>query len=340
MKNFLASFLLFLSICVYADEQAVTVKDTDTSAPEAEQPMTVEVKSSGDELLGKASPFRKETLSKINEILSEVEKNYPAAIGKYTPADEEKIIKSVTASLNSGIEYLSVGTAVPEEAQKESKALPAIIISSQKVLYIRIDSFTPGTFTRLAEDCDNTARLANKPVGLIIDLRNCQGYDYESSLKSLALFCPAEKVPKDKNIELPKRLLNIPVMVLVGNKTRGAGEIFTRLMSESGQCLVSGGGTSGSPFMKTKVVLKSGSILLIPSVPEYLSGIPAAQIIPATSVVPYPQIEYEKLASTAGSEDSDRSLLRAIDLLICLEALHKDQKKRAGNSNESPKKPK
>lgn len=333
MKNFFPIFILLLTICVsagQAGEQAVNVGNPEISTP-------AEAKSNGEDPLFKASHFRKETLAKINEILSEVEKNYPTAIGRYTPADEEKIVKSVAASLNSGIEYFNAGTAVPEETSREVKALPAIIVSSQKILYVRIDSFTPETFRKLAEDCDNTARLANKPVGLIIDLRDCQGYDYESCMKSLALFCPPEKVPKMENVELPKRVLNIPVITLVGNKTRGAGEIFTRLMSENGQCLVSGGGTSGSPFMKTKVVLKSGSTLLIPSVPEFLSGIPAAQILPATSVTPYPQIEYEKLSSTAGSEDSDRSLLRAVDLLICLEALHKEQKKR---SNESPKKSK
>ncbi len=323
--------MIFLSstvFCMAEDQDAATNPPATTQ----EKPAQAEPKASPDELLVKASPFRKETLAKINEILAEVEKNYPVAVGKYNSADEDKIIRAVVTSLNSGIEYITAGTNIPEEPKKEITPLTAIIISSQKILYQRIDSFSPETYAKLKDDCENTARLANRPIGLLMDLRDCQGYDYESCLKSVALFCAPEKVPKAEGMEMPKRVLNIPVIVLVGNKTKGTGEIFTRLMSEGGQCLISGGGTAGCPFMKTKVVLKSGNILMIPSVPEYLSNIPAAQISPATSVTPYPQIAYEKLSTTAGSEESDKCLLRAIDLLICLEALHKEQKKR-----ESPK---
>jgi len=79
-----------------------------------------------DELLGKASPFRKEILAKINEILSEVERNYPTAISKYTPADEEKIIMSMVASLNSGIEYFNAGIAVPDECRRVEHRLRAL----------------------------------------------------------------------------------------------------------------------------------------------------------------------------------------------------------------------
>ncbi len=338
MKNLLICFILLIGLSVFAEEtekqvQApVPVESTPSAEPETAKP--ADTKPAAEELLSKASPFRKETLARINEILSEIEKNYPVAVAKYTQADEEKTIKSLVTSLNSGIEYLAAGTEVPEEPKKDIKALQAIIISSQKILYIRIDAFTPETYSRLKEDCENTARLANKPVGLLLDLRDCQGYDYENCLRAVSLFCSPDKVPKVEGLEMPKRVLNIPVIVLVGNKTKGSGEIFTRLMSESGQCLISGGSTSGTPFVKTKVSLKSGSILLVPSVPDYFSNIPASQIVPATSVTPYPQIAYDKLSTTAGSEESDKCLMRAIDLLICLEALHKEQKKR---ENPKPK---
>ena len=338
MKNYPLCLILFLSTAVFAEpgKSAATESVQAPAHAEEQTAPNPDHKISGDELLGKATPFRKEVLRKANEIIAELENNYPSAISKYTSADVEKTVKSLVTSLNSGIEYLSTEEAASaqDEVKKDSAPCPAIIIASQKVLYTRIDEFNPANFAKFKDDCESTARLANRPVGLIIDLRDCQGYDYESCVSSLALFCPPEKVPRTEDIEIPKRTLTVPVIILVGNKTKGAAEIFTRLMLENGQCLISGSGTAGYPFFKKKIVLKSGNCLLIPSVPKFLSHIPAAQVVPTINVAAYPQIAYEKLSATAGSEESDKCLQRAIDLLISLDALHKDQKSRA---NEKPK---
>lgn len=338
MKNFTLYLILFLSTAVSAEPGKTSATEPAQSPSRAEEQVipSLEHKTGGDELLLKASPFRKEILRKINEIIAEVENNYPSAIGKYTSADLEKTVKSLVSSLNSGIEYLSAEEAASAqgEVKKDSTPCPAIIIASQKVLYARIDEFNPANFAKFKDDCESTAKLANKPVGLIIDIRDCQGYDYESCIRSLSLFCPPEKVPRTEDIEIPKRTLSIPVIMLVGNKTKGAAEIFAKLMLENGQCLVLGAATAGNPFFKEKIVLKSGNCLLIPSVPKFLSHIPAAQVVPTINIAPYPQVDYEKLSAATGSEDSDKCLQRAIDLLISLDALHKDQKSRA---NEKPK---
>ena len=338
MKDFTLCLILFLSTAVSAEPGKSAASESLRAPARAEEQAALnpEHKAGGDETLGKATQFRKEILLKINEIIAEVENNYPSAISKYTPADMEKTVKSLVLSLNSGIEYLGAEEAasVQDEVKKDSAPCPAIIISSQKILYARIDEFNPANFAKFMDDCESTARLANRPVGLIIDIRDCKGYDYESCIRSLALFCPPEKVPRTEDIEIPKRTLNIPVIMLVGNKTRGTAEIFARLMLENGQCLVLGSGTAGYPFFKKKTVLKSGSCLLIPSVPKFLSHIPAAQVVPTVNIAAYPQIAYEKLSATAGSEDSDKCLQRAIDLLISLDALHRDQKSR---TNEKPK---
>lgn len=338
MKNFPLFLILLVSTAVLAEPaKTATTEPVKPQASAEEHVASSPVhKANGDELLGKASPFRKEILFKINEIIAEVENNYPAAIAKYDSGDEVKIIKSLVSALNSGIEYLGAKDAasIQDEIKKDSAPCPAIIIASKKVLYARIDEFNPANFAKFKDDCESTASLANRPVGLIIDVRDCQGYDYESCIRTLALFCPPEKVPKIENVEMPGRTLTVPVIILVGNKTRGASEIFARLMLDNGQCLVSGTGTAGCPFLKKKTVLKSGNCLLIPSVPEFLSNIPVTQVAPTISIAAYPQIAYEKLSGAAGSEESDKCLQRATDLLISLDALHKDQKNRA---NEKPK---
>lgn len=338
MKNLSFSLILFFSATVFANPGKSPSTEPVHAPMQADEQASSnpEHKTNGDELLGKASPFRKEILRKINEIISEVETNYPSAISKYTSADMEKAVKALVTSLNSGIEYLSTEEAAStkDDAVKNSAPCPAIIIASQKVLYTRIDEFNPANFAKLMDDCESTARLANKPIGLIIDARDCQGYDYESCIRSLSLFCPPEKIPKTEDVEIPRRSLNIPVIILVGNKTKGAAEIFAKLMLENGQCLISGSATAGYPFYKKKIFLKSGSCLLVPSIPKFLSHIPAAQVVPTINVAAYPQIAYEKLSGTAGSEESDKCLQRAIDLLISLDALHKEQKNRP---NEKPK---
>ncbi|MFA6567184.1 MAG: S41 family peptidase [Victivallales bacterium] len=339
MKNFALCLILFFSISVLAEPVKPAAAGS-VQAPAHAEDQTApdpEHKTNGDELLGKATAFRKEILRKINEIIAEVENNYPTAITRYDSDDEEKILKALVSALNSGIEYLSPETAssTQDDVKKDSAPCPAIIISSQKVLYTRIDEFNPATFAKFKDDCGSSARLANRPVGLIIDIRDCQGYDYESCIRTLALFCPPEKVPRAENIEIPKRTLNIPVIMLVGNKTKGAAEIFARLMLENGQCLISGSGTAGYPFFKKKTVLKSGSCLLIPSVPKFLSKIPASQVVPTINIAAYPQLAYEKLSGAAGSEESDKCLQRAIDLLISLDAIHKDRKNRVNEKTKS-----
>ena len=338
MKNFPLFLIIFFSASVFAEPGKPNMNELAKTPAHAEEQVTpnLEHKTGGDELLGKATPFRKEILLRVNEIITEIENNYPSAICKYATTDIEKTVKSLVLSLNSGIEYLSNNEAesVQDEFKKESAPCPAIIIASQKVLYARIDTFNPANFAKFKDDCESTARLANKPIGLIIDIRDCQGYDYESGIKSLALFCPSEKVPKTEDIEIPKRTLTIPVIMLVGSKTKGVSEIFAKLMLENGQCLISGSATAGYPFYKKKIMLKSGNCLLIPSVPKALSHIPASQVVPTINVAAYPQVGYEKLSATAGSEESDKCLQRAIDLLISLDALHKDQRSR---TNEKPK---
>ncbi|GEM_PF-2491131 len=336
MKRLLIPLLLFVS------NLSPAVEDGTDAAANTGQPAAIEKneqKNGTEDQLANASVFRKDILFKINEAVSEIEKNCPPAIAKLSSVqDQEKTIKAVITSMNSGIEYLPANTVISEDVKKNSKPLPSIIIAAQKILYLRLDEFNPETFSKLKDDCENTSKLENRPIGLIIDLRDCQGFDYENCLKAVALFCAPEKLPKPESIELPKRSLNIPVIILVGSKTKGAGEIFTRLMLENGQCLISGSGTAGCPFKKMKVVLKSGNILMIPTIPDCLASIPTSQIVPAITFSPYPQIEYSKLASTAGSEDTDKCLQRATDLLISLEALHKEQKKQ--RSNESTKKSK
>jgi C-terminal processing protease CtpA/Prc len=122
-------------------------------------------------------------------------------------------------------------------------------------------------------------------------------------------------------MEKLQRKVNTPILILIGKNTSGAAELFTSLLIKYGKAMTLGGKTPGKPFHKEKILLSNGNYLLIPQIPAYLSAIEPVPIEPAITFDAYPQIKFKKLRQEAGSEINDTSIKRAIDLIICLNAL-------------------
>jgi C-terminal processing protease CtpA/Prc len=138
-----------------------------------------------------------------------------------------------------------------------------------------------------------------------------------------SLFSDGDAVAFAKNSI--KAVLKLPMMMLVGGRTSGDGEIFASLLKKSGRSLVVGEKTAGMPFARIPVKLQSGGILLVPDIPPGLEWIKTAPIEPGIAANPYPQIEYSKISGEKSSETSDEAVRRVCDLLISIEALHKDK---------------
>jgi len=271
------------------------------------------------------SPFRKQLLSRLNELLSALEENYPVLAEDFQEKKGTDIITQFATSFNSGIEYypadqIPTPTATPENS---TQVYSSIIIASQKVLYIRMDNFGEKSVKQFVEDAHSSSRLARTPIGVILDLRDCRDFNYVGAMQVEGALSARKKAAAGGQSQT--RILSWPIIILTGSKTQGASEVLAVLLEKHHSGLTMGAGSAGKPFPKKKTILSNGDLLLIPQIPAAFKIVPATALQPAVKVKAYPQISYEKLSGTAGSEQDDTCLRRAVDLLISLEAIHKKQ---------------
>ena len=296
----------------------------------AEKPQKLQDNAIKPAELEKDRLFRKDTILRINEILKQVQQNYPSLAEKFSDEKQEKIIKSLVACLDSGMEYIPAAEREKNNIKPKNdgnmEIFPAIIVAKHKVLYIRMDSFTEDTVKQLQTDAVSSYRLANPPDGIILDLRNAQGDNIIEALKALGLFIEADKIPLPDKIKPLKKVLNTPVLILIGKETKGAPEIFALMMAKLESGMLLGEKTRGAPFNKKEVPLNNGDYLMVPLVPEYLTSLNPAAAVPAINFNAGPQLDFKKLREEAGSEISDKALQRAIDLIVCLKALSTEKK--------------
>lgn len=323
--------LFFLSFNLSAEDEPIS--DNSTKSNSVDAPLSTKGKEAESEVEEisvtdeKNRIFRKDVILITNEILEKVQKNYPNLAEKLDAGDKENIFKSIVKTLGNGLKYCPAGNSISAVKNHKSTetSYPAIIIASQRVLYARVDNFTEKILDQLAQDFANSFRLANPPSGLILDLRSAKGNQIEQALKGLGLFVKKEKIPlPEKGIKPFQRCVKTPVLILIGEKTAGAAELFTMLLTKTGKAMPIGEKTAGEPFVKNKINLSNGDFLMIPEVPTYLSHIAPNAVVPAIKTNSYPQIDYQKLRSEVGSEAEDQALQRAIELIICLKALTPD----------------
>ncbi len=294
-----------------------SAEEKDVETPSGEIRIVVEEEKKEDDSVGV------QVGRKLSEIITEVEKRIPQAVEKRRDFFAEGI-KGFLEEISPELDYLPDESAIPPSGKTgDIEFLKPVIIHEQKILYIRIDGFTERNFVRLKEELVDISRFKNQPVGAILDLRSAAGENGLVAGEYASLFFDGEAVSFTKNSI--KAVLKLPMMLLVGGRTSGDGEIFTCLLRRSGRALVVGEKTAGMPFARLPVKLESGGILLVPDIPAGLEWIKSAPIEPGIAVNPYPQIEYLKISGEKSSEMSDEAVRRVCDLLVSIEALHKDK---------------
>jgi len=268
--------------------------------------------------------FRRDLILQINEIIKKIQYNYPVMSEDLTVEKQKDVLKSLVSALDHGMKYISAEElAVKHTVKKSEDSLPAIMMNSNKILYIRIDSFSQKTLNQLKKDCENSAKFSEKIIGIIIDLRDSQGNDDKSAVNAAALFLSKPSMEKLNLRSSLRQTLKQPAILLTGGKTKGASEIFTRIMIQAKRAISLGEKSAGVPFKKRELILSNGDYLLIPQIPERLGQILTSAVKPSIIFTPYPQLSYKKLKETPGSEKSDKCIQRAVELVLCLNALKK-----------------
>jgi hypothetical protein len=305
------------------------------SSMEAEKPATETEKESKLEATEKAE---NSLIVTIKEIFGIIDKNYPALIKKLNDEEDEReeLLEDFVRSFDAGIKLVKTDKIDKidkdkkplKETKKEKYCFPIVNIASNKISYFRIDEFNGKVFEPFKEDCEMVAALSKPPVGIVIDLRNCSGNNYKDALKCLYLVCKDKSLPELPGKEKIKRSFNLPIAVLIGENTSRAAEVFVYWIAKAKQGLTIGESSAGTPFPEKRFDLKSGErALLIPDIPDFLAGMVVENSKASIDVPAYPQIPYKQISEESQSEKKDKCLLRAIDLLISLNALETQWKK-------------
>lgn len=282
----------------------------------------------------KGLTFDEKLSAKIINIINLIKNEYPSYGRQLKKSgNEDYLVKEFVDSLGCGIEYIrSTDKYIKEKVNdnkengKKADVYRGITIADNKILYLRLDSFSEAAYKKLHEDCVMTSRLKNAPLGIILDLRKCNSYDFEYLRRSLEIFCSPESLGLTKSDKSIKRIYSIPVGVLIGSQTSGVAEVFAHLLAEAKLGLLIGEFSAGKPFTKKQIRLENSDSILVPEVPEFIISFPVKPIKPAISMSAYPQIEFKKISETIGEEYTDKCLYRAEEILIGLNAVENQWK--------------
>jgi len=280
-----------------------------------------------------APSFRSSFMADLDATLQAIEAESPSFFKRFKPEDKARLTGTLLSTMRPGLEIVEPGSKpkspasdAPETAASKGPSCPpGVMIASNKVFYLRLSALDSSSYPRLKEECESASRLANKPVGIVLDLRECGGSDHKDALDVLTLFSQGGAALVDvKPAASP--FFDLPMAVLIGSRTSGSAEILAALIDRGRQGLTIGGSTAGRPFQfKT---LKCGPYTLsMPMAPDSLGFLDALPVVPEIAVSPYSAIPYEKLASGSKSEESDKCLSRAVDLLVSLDAIKRKWKR-------------
>ena len=285
-------------------------------------------------------------LEQISEIITIIKDRDPSLL-RDVPKNRVKILNSFLSHLcpdarfsDTDNESLKQAVKVEDTAtgeKKKEKIYPAVMIAVNRILYIRMDTFSDAALRQLRDDLRMSAGLAKKPAGLIFDLRLCHCINPDNVLKALSLVCPAKKLP-ETTVKLDKEIFIIPCAVLIGSKTSGSAEIFAFYLARAGKSLIFGEKSSGVPFAMGKKKLRSGGWLFLPEVPAFCrkNYLDLFSLHPDIPEKPYPVIPYRDISGKTGSEAGDACLQRASDLLISIEALKRRRKEKPAEKSKHP----
>ena len=208
---------------------------------------------------------------------------------------------------------------IPAEKQKptapkeKAPLYPARLIAQNTIFYARLDRIDEQSLQKLMAEMRITARIANRPVGAILDLRSADNGDFDSVARFVALFTPQ---PEKKMHFFQK----IPLAVLCGKKTNGPAELLTILLERS-RLGISLGETGAGNSLPRKETVINGRKWLVPELPDFAKDVPLGKHTPMIECTAYPQIPFEQIGKMP--TENDPAIRRATDLLRSLHAIRR-----------------
>jgi carboxyl-terminal processing protease len=208
------------------------------------------------------------------------------------------------------------------------------LILEEGIGYVRITEFRENTAKDLSKALKELSSKGLK--GLIIDVRNNPGGLLSSAVEVSSLFLENSKIIVStksrsneervyKSLTLPKKYLDIPMVVLINKGSASGSEILAASLRENGRAILLGEVTFGKGSVQTIVPLSDGSALRLTTSKYYT---PLGRSIHEKGIKPDIAVEKEKVGNE-GKEDvfeelekkeqfnykKDYQILRAVDLI-------------------------
>ncbi|MDD3890115.1 MAG: S41 family peptidase, partial [Syntrophomonadaceae bacterium] len=139
--------------------------------------------------------------------------------------------------------------------------------SAGQIGYIRLNQFHSRSAQEMADNLNKL--LAEKHIkGLILDLRDNGGGDFDSSISISSIFLDGEEVVSvadargNKNVYRASReKVDIPMVVLVNGNSASASEILAGALQDNKRALLVGQKTYGKGLVQTVYPLRNGGAL-------------------------------------------------------------------------------
>ncbi len=250
-------------------------------------------------------------INRLNEIIKLGKVHFPNLKNDLNSDDkQDKLINLLLQELDGNLKFYKNKEDIPSyetiKPIKKPKYYPCVRIALNKVIYFRLDIINNDILKQFRKNIFTLLSSSRKSVGIIIDLRMSQ-YGEIKNLENLSKF-------------FKKRFDNETIVILTGNKTRGASEIFTALMKEFLNVLVVGEKSYGEPFQLMEFRLKKIGFITGYKKPSFYTK-NLKNIIPNLTINAYPQISPSISLNTEkedvlNGEKYDSCIQTAIDIIV------------------------
>ena len=298
--------LLFpLTFSVFAE---TTLSSPASTAKTADTPKKVTVK--------KQQCIAKKLLPELEQLLKLAQTNSRLNKLEMTRPEKYIFLRKLVKSLNPFMDLLEIQ---PIPLPRKTSSYPRIKFNKGEILYFRFDTFTNKNTQPFFTTAKELGKSKKFPKGIILDLRDCSGFDYNNMRK---VFSYCSKSEKYITRSTDTKSMPIIAICLIGKKTKGAAEVLAQAIAASRNGLTMGKASNGNPFEMKGITIKSGFFLMVPQVPDFLNKLPAKPVKASTQITESFQQKYSALR-TQGDHGKDNSLKTAIDLLTVTKYLYK-----------------
>lgn len=187
-----------------------------------------------------------------------------------------------------------------------------VIDSANQIGYISLNQFGSRSAEEMKESVNDL--LDNKKVrGLILDLRNNGGGDFDVSIAIAGIFLDGDKVVSsvdaqgnEKVYQASKGKVDIPLVVLVNEDSASASEILAAALRDNQRAVLVGKKTFGKGLVQTVFPLRNGGALKLTTQKYYT---PAGIDINEVGITP------DYVVENNADEDKDLQLDKATSVL-------------------------